>query len=626
MLNEKSIVKELIQSPVGRDIISRILLQMNNDGKMLNNPFVGNIKLRALPALINGMVDESFIDTLIGFLNTTEQPPHNPRHTMPIEKWWKQAVIYQIYPRSFYDTNGDGIGDLNGITAKLDYLKELGVDVLWLSPVYDSPNVDNGYDIRDYRVILPEFGTMEDFDELLRQTHARGMRLIMDMVLNHTSDEHPWFQRSCNNDPSYKDYYIWRKGKEGMPPNNWTSLFSGSAWTYYSQRDEWALHLFSEKQPDLNWDNPQVREDVYDIVNWWLEKGVDGFRFDVINFISKDSRLPDGNKSIGELMGFCGIEHYFYGPHLHEYLRELRQNTFENSDSFTVGETLGMGIEMSKLLTSEVRKELDTVFCFDQLDCPGKTRFDDYVYDLNNLKKVWMNWQINYDNACWNTLFFENHDNPRMISKVTSNEAESEFVAKLLALLQLTLKGTPFLYQGQELGARNANFSSIDDIRDVESIRLYRELIAKGWSEEKAFTRILVGTRDHARMPMQWDDSPNAGFTSGTPWIKTGSEYKRSAKAQENEGILQFYKRAIALRKQNPALVYGSFTPVYPNVHNYFAYVREKDGQKFFVESNLSNTNMRRPQYVNGCVLLLGSYDRTVQVLRPYEANLYIIK
>lgn len=413
MLTKNSRIKEIYANPIGRDIINRVLLQMKISKKAINNPIIGNLKIKDLPKLLKNRLDDEFIDVLLNLSNTEKEIVRADEG--PIKKaWWKEAVFYQIYPRSFKDSNGDGIGDLQGIISKLDYIKKLGINAIWLSPIYDSPNDDNGYDIRDYKKIMDEFGTMEDFDQLLDEVHNRGMGLIMDLVVNHTSDEHQWYQRAISEpDSKYGDYYIFKD-----QPNNWTSIFGGSAWNYVEERNQYALHLFSKKQMDLNWENENLRAEIHDMIRWWLEKGVDGFRLDVINYISKSHGIPDGSESIGKVMGLYGMEHYFYGPNLHRYLRELKEKVFMPYNAFTVGETPGIGMEMSKLLTAEDRNELDMVFSFDHLETPGHYKFDDYRYDLNYLKKYMIDLMENYGNCCHPSLFFENHDNPRMISKI----------------------------------------------------------------------------------------------------------------------------------------------------------------------------------------------------------------
>ncbi len=625
-ITPNSTVAEVLQNPVGHDVIKLALTQMGKSMRLVQNPLVGSMRIKSLPVLSRGAVDDAFVSTLVNLLNTAP-PPEPPYSDPPARAWWKEAVVYQIYPRSFQDSSGDGIGDLAGILARLDYLKELGVDVIWLSPIYDSPNDDNGYDIRDYKKIMQEFGTMQDFDRLLTEVHNRGMRLIMDLVINHTSDEHTWFADACQNPKSpYRDYYIWRTTPdEHTPPNNWTSLFRGSAWNYYPKAGAWALHLFSKKQMDLNWDNPALREELYDMINWWLQKGIDGFRLDVINFISKTPSLPDGSPVLGELSGFCGVEHYFHGPHLHDYLKELRWNTFANFDAMTVGETPIMGMEMARLLTDERRAELDAVFNFEHLETPGKRRFDDYRYDLTFLKQHWSEWQRSLGNACWQTLFYDNHDNPRMVSKVNPDEQYREAVAKCLAVLQFTLRGTPFLYQGQELGMTNARFASIDEIRDVESRNLYAELIEQGKTQEEAMAVIRAGTRDHARTPMQWDDSEHAGFTIATPWLKVNENYRvinAAAQQQDEDSVLSFYKKAIALRRECASLIYGEFVPV-KTAKSLFCYYRVLDSKRYYIELNLTERVQRRPVNTALYTLMLANYGTPTKELRPYEAIVY---
>lgn len=505
----KSSLREVYAHPVGHDILKKILLQAGMQDKLLTSRLTGSLSLQALSVLTKKMLDDAFWQTFLHLLNSEQDRPDGGDGEL-IKKWWKEAVFYQIYPRSFCDTNGDGIGDLKGIIGKLDYLHTLGADAVWLSPIYDSPNDDNGYDIRDYHKIMKEFGTMEEFDALLSGLHQRGMRLIMDLVVNHTSDEHEWFREAVRDPYSpCHDYYIFRENEDGREPNNWTSFFGqgkyGDAWRYIPQNDEWALHLFSKKQMDLNWDNPRLRSEIISMVKWWLEKGVDGFRLDVINYISKEEGLPYGNESVGKMMGYVGIEHYFYGPHLHDYLRELRCKAFDTTDAFSVGETPGVGMQMARLLTGEDRHELDMIFSFDHLETPGHTRFDDYRYDLNYLKQYYTEWMEDYGNGCWMSLFFENHDNPRMISKINEDPEYRFAIGKLLGMIQFTLRGTPFIYQGQELGAINGSFTDISQIQDVESRNLYEEF-CRTMGEEEALRRILAGTRDHARLMMDWQE------------------------------------------------------------------------------------------------------------------------
>ncbi|MCL2125751.1 MAG: alpha-glucosidase [Oscillospiraceae bacterium] len=660
----KSKLRDVYDSPIGRDIIDKLMLQMNLSQKYIKNPITMGMSLASLKKLVGGKMDAGFLDAVIDLLNS------EPSVRMGAggaggsgaggagvsgaggaggsgagssldaggagagsslgagaggaeRQWWKESVFYQIYPRSFNDTNGDGIGDIPGITEKLDYLHELGIDALWLCPIYDSPQDDNGYDIRDYRAIDPSLGTMEDFDFLLSEVHRRGMRLIMDLVVNHTSDEHNWFRMAANDPGSkYRDYYIIRRGNGDDPPNNWNSFFSGSAWKRLPESDEWALCLFSKKQMDLNWDNPEMRRDVYDMIRWWLGKGVDGFRLDVINLISKTPGLPDGNDVIGEMMGIRGIERYFYGPHLHEYLREMNSEAFEPFGAFTVGETPGIGMETGKLLTADSRRELNMMFSFDHLEMPGKSRFDEYIYDAAFLKSYYSEWMENYSADCRMSLFYDNHDNPRMLSKIDPAGRFRDVLAKLLAVLQLTLRGTPFIYQGQELGAVNTAFEHISDLRDVESLNLYNELVAKMGAED-AFRKVLSGTRDHARVPMQWDSSPNGGFSDGEPWIMSVPDgYDAESLAAADGSILNFYRRLIAFRKDSEALLYGDIDIVKTDAC-VFAYKRSGGGETLYVECNLSDGPVARPARRPGGALVLSNYEGESAKLRPYEAGIY---
>lgn len=604
----KSSLREVYAHPVGHDILKKILLQAGMQDKLLSNRLTGSLSLQALSVLTKKMLDESFWQTFLHLLNSEQDRP-TEQDADRIRKWWKEAVFYQIYPRSFCDSDGDGIGDLKGILGKLDYLHTLGVDAVWLSPVYDSPNDDNGYDIRDYHKIMKEFGTMEEFDSLLDGLHRRGMRLIMDLVVNHTSDEHEWFQEAVR-DPygPCHDYYIFRENEDGRAPNNWTSFFGqgkyGDAWRYIPQNDEWALHLFSQKQMDLNWDNPRLRSEIISMVKWWLDKGVDGFRLDVINYISKEEGLPYGNESVGKMMGYVGIEHYFYGPRLHDYLRELRCKAFDAYNAFSVGETPGVGMQMAKLLTGEDRHELDMIFSFDHLETPGHTRFDDYRYDLNYLKQYYTEWMEN-GSSCWMSLFFENHDNPRMISKVNGEPEYRYAIGKLLGMIQFTLRGTPFIYQGQELGAINGSFADISRIQDVESRNLYEEF-CRTMSEEEAFRRILAGTREHARLMMDWQETQR--------------------QKNDRASIYYFFKKLIALRKKYPVLVYGKVRIVRKEKKDFFAWFRELDNEAFYVECNLSQKRIKRPRRPENFRPLLSNYNRIESRMQPYEACLYRLK
>lgn len=625
-LDYNSKIKDVYANPIGHDVLYKLLLQMNKSEKLITNPIIKNLRLKTVANLAKKTLEADFFDTFLELLNGESEHPVTG-HKGIESKWWKEAVFYQIYPRSFMDYNGDGIGDIKGIIAKLDYLKDLGVDAIWLSPIYDSPNDDNGYDIRDYYAIMDEFGTMEDFNQLLLEVHKRDMKLIMDLVVNHTSDEHPWFQEAIKNPNSkYKEYYLFQKSMDQNPPNNWTSFFSGPAWNYYKELDEWGLHLFSKKQMDLNWDNENVRKDIHQMIRWWLSKGVDGFRLDVINYISKREGLPQGNRTVGQLMGYYGIENYYYGPNLHKYLHEIRTEAFEPFHAFSVGETPGVGMEMSKLLTADYRQELDMVFSFDHLETPGHVRFDDYNYDLNYLKEYFINWMEQYGDACWMSLFYENHDNPRMISKVNQDPVFRKPLAKLLAMIQLTLKGTPFIFQGQEIGSVNKDFQSITDLRDVESINLYNELIEK-LNPNDAFNEVLSGSRDHARTPMQWSHEKNAGFTEGTPWILTDEDYKEwnvEKQLKEEPSVLNFYKALIRLRKEHKALIYGDFEVINRKKKDRFTYFRKLEDEWFYIECNLSSNPLKRYSSIEGYELILSNYSEPARDLRPYEANLYM--
>ena len=620
-------IKDIYENPIGKDVIGKILIQLGQSEDVLKKPILMNLKLKSLAKLTNPSFGSDFFDTLLRILNSESARPKEESGKIT-KKWWKEAVFYQIYPRSFKDSDGDGIGDLEGIIEKLDYLKDLGIDAIWLSPIYDSPNDDNGYDIRDYYNILADFGTMDTFERLLGEVHRRGMRLIMDLVVNHTSDEHPWFQMALVDKKSkYRDYYIFREGDSSSPPNNWLSFFSGSAWNYYDEEGIWGLHLFSKKQMDLNWENENLREDIASMVRWWLEKGVDGFRLDVINFISKEPGLPDGSQAISDLMGYRGIEHYFYGPKLHEYLHELKKNAFVPYDGFSVGETPGIGMEMSKLLTGDYREELDMIFSFEHLEIPGRWKFDDYQYDLNYLKKYMIKWQEEYPNYCWQSLFYENHDQPRMVSKVNPDSKHRKKLAKLLAGVQLTLKGTPFIYQGQEIAMKNQEFKSICQLRDIESLNLYKELIKKE-TKEKAFASILAGTRDHARTPVQWNGGKHGGFSTGEPWIVGDDDYKKwnvEAQLKDKYSVVNFYKGLTRLRKSNMALIYGKTKFVEKNTKDYMAYYRVLGQEKFLMECNLSDKKLKGKLKPEGYEKVMSNYLDDSKELRPYEFTIFYL-
>lgn len=547
------------------------------------------------------------------------------------QAWWKEAVVYQIYPRSFMDSNGDGIGDLNGITSKLDYLKELGVDVLWLSPVYQSPNDDNGYDISDYRAIMEEFGTMEDFDGMLRGIHERGMKLVMDLVVNHTSDEHAWFveSRSARENP-YRDYYIWREGKDGKEPNNWGSCFSGSAWQHDEATDMYYLHLFSKKQPDLNWDNPKVREEVFSMMTWWCEKGIDGFRMDVISLISKEPGLPDGEVLPGESYAVCPCAN---GPHAHEYLQEMNRKVLSRYDLMTVGECAGVTVEEAKKYASLDGKELNMVFQFEHVDLDGGKygKWTDRRVNLREFKQVMTSWQTGLEGKAWNSLFLGNHDQPRSVSRFGNDAPEyREVCAKMLATCLHMLKGTPYVYQGEELGMKNCPFSGIEDYRDIESINAFRTLTGEGKIAPEDMLRYLaLRSRDNARTPMQWDDSVNAGFSSGTPWIMVNPDYTEINAAREladPDSVFHYYRQLIALRKQEKIIVHGVYELLEPESESLYVYTRTLGEEKLLVICNFTagEEEYRIPrEFVSGSVLT-GNYGRTTVeetvCLKPYEA------
>ena len=549
------------------------------------------------------------------------------------KRWWKESVVYQIYPRSFCDSNGDGIGDLNGITGKLDYLKELGIDVIWLSPVYKSPNDDNGYDISDYQAIMDEFGTMEDFDRMLATAHEKGIKIMMDLVVNHTSDEHKWFIESRKStDNPYRDYYIWRPAKEdGSLPNNWGSCFSGPAWEYDKTTDMYFLHLFSKKQPDLNWDNPAVRQDVFDMMNWWLKKGVDGFRMDVISLISKEPGLPDKETGIN---GYATFNVSANGPHVHEYRQEMRQKALNNADTITVGECSGVTLEEAKKYARSDEKELNMVFQFEHMDVDSDEKAGKWTtkkMDLRNLKKILTRWQKGLQDIAWNSLYWENHDQPRSVSRFGNDSDEyREISAKMLATCIHMMQGTPYVYQGEELGMTNCPFNTLDNFRDLESINAFHELTEQGkMTEEDMMAAIGYKGRDNARTPMQWDDSAYAGFSTATPWIMVNPNYtKINAKDQINreDSVFKYYQKLIKLRHESELIVYGTYDLILDDDKDIYAYIRTLGDEKLIVYCNFSE-NTREvelpEEFTNGKVLISNYIDAKVNhkiTLRPYEA------
>lgn len=470
--------------------------------------------------------------------------------------WWKESVVYQIYPRSFNDSNGDGVGDIKGITQKLDHLSDLGIDVIWLSPVYKSPNDDNGYDISDYRAIMDEFGTMADFDEMLEEAHKRNIKIMMDLVVNHTSDEHAWFMESrSSKDSKYRDYYIWRPGKDGQPPNNWGSFFGGSAWEYDAETGEYYLHLFSKKQPDLNWEHPDLRSDVYDMMNFWLDKGVNGFRMDVVNFISKDQRLLDGQ--VNETGYGDGGPHFINGPRIHEFLHEMNQKVLAGHDTITVGEMPNVGIEEAKRYTGFEREELNMVFHFEHVDVGNGHlgKWTPQPWKLTDLKRIFTKWQEGLEENGWNSLYWSNHDQPRAISRFGNDSEEYRVISgKMLATCLHMLKGTPYIFQGEEIGMTNIKFEDINDYRDIESLNAYRDYTTgKILTPEEVMKAIHEQGRDNARTPVQWTKDKHAGFTTGEPWLAVNPNYKEinaETVIQDKDSIYHYYKQLIQLRKK----------------------------------------------------------------------------
>ena len=548
------------------------------------------------------------------------------------KKWWKEAVAYQIYPRSFMDSNNDGIGDLQGIISKLDYLKDLGIDVIWICPVYKSPNDDNGYDISDYQDIMSDFGTMEDFNELLSEIHKRNMKIIIDLVINHTSDEHPWFieSRSSKQNPK-RDWYIWREGKDNKEPNNWESIFKGSAWEYDENTKEYYLHLFSKKQPDLNWENEDMRNEIYKMINWWLDKGIDGFRVDAISHINKEEGLvdmdnPDNLKYVPSFDKHMNVEG------IHDYLRELNENTFSKYDIMTVGEANGVKAEQATDWVGENDGKFNMLFQFEHIDLWNSSEFN-----LPNLKKVWNKWQVNLENDGWNALFIENHDITRVVSSWGDDTRFLKESAKALGLLYFMHKGTPFIYQGQEIGMTNVKFNDINEYDDIRSINEYNQLINQGMSPKDALEHIWNTSRDNTRTPMQWDDSLNAGFSKSNPWIHVNPNYKYinvKEQLEDDDSILNFYKKMIKIKKSSECLIYGKYNLILEDDTNIFAYERILNDEKFLVICNLKSESSNYKyekltlKYEN---LILSNYnvdahkDLNNFELKPWEARLYKI-
>lgn len=539
---------------------------------------------------------------------------------MELQKnWWKESVVYQIYPKSFCDSNGDGIGDINGIRSKLWYLKKLGVDVVWISPMYPSPNADNGYDISDYYGISPDFGTLEDLKSLILECQDCGIKIVFDLVVNHTSDEHPWFlEAKQSKDSPYHDYYIWREGTVGNPPNDLTSNFGGSAWEYNQETGEYYLHFYAKKQPDLNWENPAMRKDLWKMMNYWIDLGISGFRMDVIDMIGK---VPD-------------LKIKENGPKLHQYLQEMNREVLQGKNLLTVGECWGATPEIGKLYSDPERKELSMIFQFEQCGLdkqPGGSRWDLKPLDLTELKAVFSKWQTELEGCGWNSLFWNNHDLPRIVSRWGDDREYRIQSAKMLATLLHGMKGTPYIYQGEEIGMTNVPFDRIEDFSDVETQGIYKKLKEAGWTDEKILESFRSKARDNARTPMQWNISQNAGFTTGTPWYPLNPNYTsinvEQALADPNS-IFYYYQALIQLRKENQTLVYGSYELLNPEDRRVYAYTRTGNGSKLLIVCNFYGMPAEFIGHGRGKVLLSNYPQEPMQSLervklRPYEAVIY---
>lgn len=556
-------------------------------------------------------------------------------HEMAEKYWWKKSVVYEIYVRSFQDSDGDGVGDLGGIIQRLDYLKELGVDVLWLTPIYESPGEDNGYDISDYTTIMNIFGTMKDFEELLNKAHRKGIRIVMDLVVNHTSAQHPWFLESrSGKENSYRDYYIWRDGKDGMPPNNWTSSFLGSAWKYEEKTGQYYLHMFAEQQPDLNWDNEAVRKDIYKMMKEWLERGIDGFRMDVISLISKD---PKELLSGSEIKGHTSCAN---GPRVHEFLKEMRREVLSHYDIMTVGETPAVTVKEAQKYAGLDGKELDMVFQFELMDVDGgeSGKWNDRRYNLTEVKKVLRKWQKGLHGKAWNSLFWNNHDQPRVVSRFgdTSTGEYWKKSAKMLATALYFLEGTPYIYQGEELGMTNADFTDISQLRDIESIRAYEQYVEK----EKCFTReemmryLRKSSRDNARTPMQWNNKKNAGFSEGEPWIAVNTNYSwlnAERQIEDGDSVFRYYQKLIKIVKENQIVCDGEYQEYDEESDAVYIYSRQSAEGLLYVFCNFTDREQKIDEKtilnVNEAKVILGNYREHVGgKLKPYESIVYEIK
>jgi oligo-1,6-glucosidase len=553
--------------------------------------------------------------------------------------WWKEAVVYQIYPRSFMDSNGDGIGDLKGITSQLDYLKKLGVDVLWLCPVNDSPNDDNGYDIRDYYKIMAEFGTMADFEELIDEIHKRGMKLVIDIVVNHTSDENHWFleSRSAKDNP-YRDWYIWRDGQDGREPNNWVSYFSGSAWEYDDVTNQYYLHLFSRRQPDLNWENPLVREEIYKMMTWWLDKGIDGFRLDAINLLSKTQGLPSVPGTHNQRFVWGG-QFYINGPKIHEYLQEMNERVFANYNMMTVGETGGIKTKDALLYAGDNRHELNMVFQFEHMDIDAANgdKWTIGTWDLPKLKTILSEWQNDLYGKAWNSLYWMNHDQPRAVSRFGNDGKYRVESAKMLATVLHMMQGTPYVYQGEEIGMTNVAFDTVGDYRDVEIFNLWQDRVVKGGQDpNRILHAIHMKARDNARTPMQWNSTANAGFTSAEPWIKVNPNYKEinaELALSDKKSVFHYYKQLIQMRKDNLIMVYGKYDLLLPDHEQIYAYTRTLGNEKWVIIANFGDSQpvFELSDEVPGAFgeFIIGNYsDNPLEnprcfTLRPYECRVY---
>ena len=534
-------------------------------------------------------------------------------------KWWQKSVVYQIYPRSFCDSNNDGIGDINGIRSKLDYLEKLGIEVIWLSPVYCSPNDDNGYDISDYYDISPEFGTLDEMKALLKEAKAHNIKIIMDLVVNHTSDEHKWFiEAKTNKNSKYRDYYIWRKGEKNNPPNDLLSCFGGSAWEYDEVSQEYYLHFFSKKQPDLNWENKDMRKDIWQMMNFWIDLGVGGFRMDVIDMIGK---VPD-------------LKIKENGPKLHEYIQEMHRETLQDKDLLTVGECWGANPQIAQLFSSPDRHELSMVFQFEHIGLDqqeGKEKWDLAPLPLVKLKKVLAKWQTELHGKGWNSLFWNNHDLPRIVSRWGNDGKYRTESAKMLATLLHGMQGTPYIYQGEELGMTNVQFEDISHYRDIETLNMYKERLEKGYEKEDIMASIYARSRDNARTPMQWDDTPNAGFTSGTPWIEVNPNYTRinaGKELEDPESVFSFYQKLIRLRKEHPVFVEGEFHLLLPEDPQIFAYTRRLGDTEMLVCANFSDQPAACPlwkEWKDGRVLIHNYPGEYEEELKPYEAVMILL-